>query len=101
MRTSLLTITPHIVWSLDNAVSKLSTSYLYGFLECRGGDLLNLCRHGGREQQRLAVQAATFNDVLHLLCEIVVQDPVGLVKHEDLMDNKINQSDKIIFFNGW
>ena len=47
------------------------------------GELGDRRRHGGREQQRLALAPACDNDLPHVADEAHVEHAVGLVEHED------------------
>ena len=47
------------------------------------GQLGDRRRHGGREQQRLAIAPALRNDLPHVMDEAHVEHAVGLVEHED------------------
>ena len=48
------------------------------------GDLLDLRRHGGREQQRLLFLGRFVDHPAHVVDEAHVEHAVGLVEHEDL-----------------
>ena len=67
-----------------------STAILAGATSTRTGSVEDVCgelgdrrRHGGGEQQRLAVAPALRNDLPHVVDEAHVEHAVGLVEHED------------------